>query len=87
MFRHRERFNKKVLVFYFVFGMSTNLFIIAMILPQGRVEAWHLVTSVSLGSLGVTVYYPASFASPLDDRMPRERAASASRLMIKRLSS
>jgi MFS family permease len=53
---------KKVLVFYFVFGMSTNLFIIAMILLQGRVEAWHLVTSISLGSLGVSVYYPAQFA-------------------------
>jgi MFS family permease len=53
---------KKVLVFYFVFGIGTNLLIIAMILLQGRVEAWHLVTSISLGSLGVSVYYPAQFA-------------------------
>jgi len=53
---------KKVLISYFVFGMSTNLFIIAMILSQGRVEAWHLITSISLGSLGASVYYPAQFA-------------------------
>jgi MFS family permease len=53
---------KKVLIFYFAFGIGTNLFIIAMILLQGQVEAWHLVTSISLGSLGASVYYPAQFA-------------------------
>jgi len=53
---------KKVLISYFVFGISTNLFIIAMILLQGRVEAWHLITSISLGSFGASVYYPAQFA-------------------------
>jgi MFS family permease len=53
---------KKVLLIYFVFGMSTNLFIIAMILLQGRLEIWHLITVISLGSLGASVYYPAQFA-------------------------
>jgi MFS family permease len=53
---------KKVLLIYFVFGMSTNLFIIAMILLQGRLETWHLITVISLGSLGASVYYPAQFA-------------------------
>jgi MFS family permease len=53
---------KKVLVLFYIFGMSTNLFVIAMILLQGRVETWHLITSMSLGSLGVSVYYPAQFA-------------------------
>jgi MFS family permease len=42
--------------------MSTNLFIIAMILLQGRLETWHLITVISLGSLGASVYYPAQFA-------------------------
>jgi len=53
---------KKVLLIYFVFGMSTNLFIIAMILLQGRLETWHLITVISLGSLGASVYYPVQFA-------------------------
>jgi MFS family permease len=53
---------KKVLYIYYIFGISTNLFIIAMILLRGHVETWHLVTSMSLGSLGVSVYYPAQFA-------------------------
>jgi MFS family permease len=53
---------KEVLIFFYIFGMSTNLFVIAMILLQGRVETWHLITSISFGSLGVSIYYPAQFA-------------------------
>jgi MFS family permease len=53
---------KKVLIVYFIFGISTNLFVIAMILLQGHVQTWHLVVSISMGSLGVSVYYPAQFA-------------------------
>jgi MFS family permease len=53
---------KKVLIGYFIFGISTNLFVIAMILQQGHVQTWHLVMSISMGSLGVSVYYPAQFA-------------------------
>lgn len=53
---------KKVLLVYYVFALATNLFVIAMILVRGRVEIWHLVMSMSFGSLGVSVYYPAQFA-------------------------
>ncbi len=53
---------KHVLLVYFVFALVTNLFVIAMILLQGRVEIWHLVMVMSFGSLGVSVYYPAQFA-------------------------
>ncbi len=53
---------KKVLLVYYVFALLTNLFVIAMILLQGRVETWHLVMSMTFGSLGVSVYYPAQFA-------------------------
>jgi MFS family permease len=53
---------KKVLIIYYLFGISTNAFIIAMILLRGHVETWHLVMSISMGSLGVSVYYPAQFA-------------------------
>src|SRR5271163_4382733 len=53
---------KKVLLVYYVFALVTNLFVIAMILLRGRVETWHLVMSMSFGSLGVSLYYPAQFA-------------------------
>jgi MFS family permease len=53
---------KKVLLVYYVFALVTNLFVIAMILLRGRVEIWHLVMSMSFGSLGVSLYYPAQFA-------------------------
>jgi MFS family permease len=53
---------KKVLVAFYLFGICTNLFIIAMILLRGHVESWHLVLSISMGSLGASVYYPAQFA-------------------------
>jgi MFS family permease len=53
---------KKVIVGYFVFGIATNLLVIAMILIQHHVEAWHLIVSTSLGSLGASVYYPAQYA-------------------------
>jgi hypothetical protein len=59
---HRPQFAKKVLIGYFIFGISTHLFVIAMILQQGHVQTWHLVMSISMGSLGVSVYYPAQFA-------------------------
>ena len=53
---------KMVLILYYFFGISTNLFVIAMILLQGHVATWHLVVSISMGSLGMSVYYPAQFA-------------------------
>jgi MFS family permease len=53
---------KKVLLVYYVFALVTNLLVIAMILLRGRVETWQLVMSMSFGSLGVSVYYPAQFA-------------------------
>jgi MFS family permease len=53
---------KKAMVVFYLFGISTNLFIIAMILLRGHVESWHLVLSISMGSLGASVYYPAQFA-------------------------
>jgi MFS family permease len=53
---------KKVLILYYVFGISTNFFVIAMILLQGHVATWHLVVSISMGSLGISVYYPVQFA-------------------------
>jgi len=53
---------KKVLIVYYLFGISTNLLVIAMILLQGHVETWHLVMSISMGSLGISVYYPVQFA-------------------------
>ena len=53
---------KKILLGYYVFALVTNLFVIGMILLQGRVETWHLVMAMTFGSLGVSVYYPAQFA-------------------------
>jgi MFS family permease len=53
---------QKVLFIYYGFGLITNLFVIATILIQGRVETWHLVMSITFGSLGVSVYFPAQFA-------------------------
>src|SRR6516225_1531251 len=53
---------KKVIVGYFFFGMATNLFVIAMILIERHVAAWHLIVATSLGSLGASVYYPAQYA-------------------------
>ena len=53
---------KKVLILYYAVGISTNLFVIAMILLQGHVAPWHLVVSISMGSLGISVYYPVQFA-------------------------
>jgi MFS family permease len=53
---------KKVLIGYFFFGISTNLFVILMILLQGRVESWHLVMCISMGSLGISIYFPAQHA-------------------------
>jgi MFS family permease len=53
---------KKVIVGYFFFGMATNLFVIAMILIERQVAAWHLIVAISLGSLGASVYYPAQYA-------------------------
>jgi MFS family permease len=53
---------KKILVLFYVFEITANLFVIAMIVLQGRVETWHLITSMSLGSLGASIYYPAQFA-------------------------
>jgi hypothetical protein len=38
------------------------LFVILMILLQGRVESWHLVMSISMGSLGISIYFPAQHA-------------------------
>jgi MFS family permease len=53
---------KKVVVGYFFFGMTTNLFVVAMILIEHHVAAWHLIVAISLGSLGASVYYPAQYA-------------------------
>jgi len=53
---------KKVIVGYFLFGIATNLFIIAMILLEHHVATWHLIFGISLGSLGASVYYPAQYA-------------------------
>ena len=53
---------KKVIVGYFIFGIATNLLIIAMILIEHHVAAWHLIVAISLGSLGASVYYPAQYA-------------------------
>jgi hypothetical protein len=59
---NRPNSRKKVLLGYYVFALVTNLFVIAMILLQSRVETWHLVIAMTFGSLGVSVYYPAQFA-------------------------
>jgi MFS family permease len=53
---------KRVIVGYFLFGMATNLLVIAMILIEHHVAAWHLIVAISLGSLGASVYYPAQYA-------------------------
>jgi MFS family permease len=53
---------KKIIVGYFVFGIATNLSVIAMILIENHVAAWHLIVAISLGSLGASVYYPAQYA-------------------------
>jgi MFS family permease len=53
---------KKVIVGYFLFGIATNLFIVVMILIEHHVAVWHLIVSISLGSLGASVYYPAQYA-------------------------
>jgi MFS family permease len=53
---------KKILIIYFISGIGTNLFVVAMIILQGHVETWHLVLAISMGSLGASVYFPAQFA-------------------------
>jgi MFS family permease len=53
---------KKVVLIYYIFAITANLVVVSMIMLQGRVEAWHLVVTMSFGSLGVSLYYPAQFA-------------------------